>query len=135
MKMPALWAITILCLLDAGCSMYRSVARIAVQVPLQQMDECLGEHRNEMLAKMAWNQHNRETREEHHSADYRDGFIAGYADFLEWGGNGTPPAVPPFHYWLLHGQSPEGHQAAEDWFAGFRHGAAVAHQSGVRQWL
>jgi hypothetical protein len=69
------------------------------------------------------------------SAAYRKGFLKGYADYLYYGGKGEPPPVPPLCYLLLHDQNPPGHAEAQDWFAGFRHGAAEARNSGRREFI
>jgi hypothetical protein len=69
------------------------------------------------------------------SADYGAGFREGFAQYLYQGGNGEPPLLPPPHYRKLRYQTPEGYQAIADWFAGYRHGAAVAHDGGFRQWV
>lgn len=42
------------------------------------------------------------------------------------------PAVPPEHYRRKKYMTPEGVAAIEDWYAGFRHGAATAMASGLR---
>ena len=49
------------------------------------------------------------------------------------GGTGEPPAMPPFRYQLHHYMSVEGRLAVQAWFAGFRHGAALAKASGLRE--
>ena len=70
-----------------------------------------------------------------YSADYAKGFKDGFADYLYAGGTGEPPPLPPRHYWKMRYETPEGHRAMEDWFAGFRHGAGVAQASGYREWV
>jgi len=90
--------------------------------------------RNHKLAGEAWEGIAKAEPELTHSADYADGFKAGYADYLYAGGTGEPPPQPPRTYWRIHYETPEGHQAIEDWFAGFRHGASMAQQSGHRQY-
>jgi hypothetical protein len=42
------------------------------------------------------------------------------------------PSVPPNKYRRKHYMTPEGASAVEDWYAGFRHGAATAMASGMR---
>ncbi len=66
-----------------------------------------------------------------YSKAYHAGFVAGYADFLQFGGNGEPPPLPPRSYWAKD-TLPQ-RQAALDWFSGFRHGATVAMKSGIRE--
>ncbi len=66
-----------------------------------------------------------------YSRHYHRGFLVGFADYLQFGGNGEPPPVPPRQYWKQ--DSPAGRQAVEDWFSGFRHGATIARRSGYRE--
>jgi hypothetical protein len=67
------------------------------------------------------------------SSHYAEGFREGFIDYVEAGGSGEPPYLPPFRYRLAKFRSPEGIAATEDWYAGFRHGAAVARGSGLRE--
>ncbi len=64
--------------------------------------------------------------------DYRVGFCDGFVDFVYAGGKGEPPAIPPRQYWNVDLRSPDGHNRAEQWFAGFRHGKRVADEGGYR---
>jgi hypothetical protein len=64
------------------------------------------------------------------SADEACGFEDGFVDYVIYGGNGTPP-LPPRRYWKSN--RPNGYQAIQDWYNGFRHGAAVAQASGYRE--
>src|SRR5262249_41817669 len=68
-------------------------------------------------------------RDKVYSKDYARGFRNGYADYLRYRGPGTPPPIPPKCYWNQHYQTPEGHAAIEDWYAGFLHGANAARES------
>ena len=61
----------------------------------------------------------------------RAGFSDG--DYLEAGGTGQPPAMPPRRYWKAVYQSPEGRLAVQDWYRGFAYGAEMAKASGYRQ--
>jgi hypothetical protein len=70
-----------------------------------------------------------------YSQDYAVGFKQGLADYVERGGSGDAPPVPPPHYWKTRFQTPQGYHAMEDWFAGFRHGAAVAREGGYRNFI
>ncbi len=65
-------------------------------------------------------------------AEYGVGFRDGFVDYVYAGGTGEPPPVPPRHLWNVDFRSEEGHQRAEDWFAGYRHGAQVARDGGYR---
>lgn len=67
-----------------------------------------------------------------YSLHYQRGFIEGFVDYACAGGTGDPPPLPPRRYWSSYYQTPEGHAAMQDWFAGFRHGSSVAQAKGVR---
>ena len=64
--------------------------------------------------------------------EYRAGFLDGFTDFVFAGGTGEPPPIPPRRYWNAALRSPAGKELAEEWFAGYRHGARVAHEGGYR---
>jgi hypothetical protein len=91
--------------------------------------DCTGEL---CLADRAWKEVRKSNPETAYSIYYARGFRDGYMDYLNEGGDGEPPPVPPPCYWSSLYHSPAGHQAVEDWFAGFRHGAALAKASGYR---
>jgi hypothetical protein len=84
-------------------------------------------------AKEAWREAQAACPDQSYSRDYACGFKAGFRDYLDAGGSGDPPAVPPFRYRLSDYDSPGGHQAVEDWYAGFRHGSTAARASGFRE--
>src|SRR5205085_3346233 len=65
------------------------------------------------------------------SSDYAVGFADGFTDFLGAGGNAAVPTLPPRRYWNGRYQNPAGHQAIQDWFAGFRHGLGEARGRGL----
>ena len=67
--------------------------------------------------------------------EYAQGFKDGFVDYLQFGGSGQPPYVPPKRFWGPHYRTPEGYQANENWFAGFHLGTAMAQQSGYRKWV
>ena len=67
------------------------------------------------------------------SKPFHDGYVEGYIDYVEAGGNGEPPYLPPFRYRLTQHRTPEGVAGIQDWYAGFRQGSAVARGSGLRE--
>src|SRR5205814_477965 len=95
--------------------------------------------RNRRWAESAWCEYTSwsggGTKGVHHSTDYADGFKDGYAEYLYRGGDGEPPLVAPLRYRHTRYQTPQGYQAIEDWFAGYRHGASVARDTGVRRFI
>jgi hypothetical protein len=118
----------------AGCSSYLTVAaRNATELPIESCDELKLSWRNRRRADDAWQHVRRGFGEQGWTKDYAAGFKDGYADYLDNGGNGEPPGTAPFRYQLRPYQTPDGLRAIDDWFAGFRHGAALARVSGYRE--
>jgi len=109
------------------------MSRNAVELPAYACDDAKSKCLNRRRAQEAWDKVQHGFKEGVYSHDYAAGFKAGYADFLDNGGNGDPPAVPPFRYRLEPHQTPEGLRAIDDWYSGFRHGSAMARASGFRE--
>ena len=59
-----------------------------------------------------------------HSRDFKSGFLQAFEDIAD-GAAGVVPAVPPKKYWSAYYRTPEGQQAAHDWFDGYRAGVAA----------
>jgi hypothetical protein len=66
------------------------------------------------------------------SKNYRWGFHDGFVELTYAGGNGEPPGAPPRPFWRAGWRTGAGKQAADEWFAGYRHGAFVAREGGYR---
>jgi hypothetical protein len=126
-----LWAAT----LCSGCSVAGHWVRNLIVEPahFDRYSDCLGRKvRDKCLANEAWDEICARDGDVY-SRHYYRGFVDGFTDYLDAGGTGEPPPVPPRSYWRLYYQTPEGHDAIGDWFVGFRHGADVARASGVRE--
>lgn len=116
----------------AGCHLAETAVHNAVNEPTMYLDEkhvthqCRAEGQRvakELRVRQAM------------SEDYEDGFVDGYADALERGGEPLPPAVPPTKYRRGRFLNADGHARIHDYFAGFQHGAGCAAESGKRQFL
>jgi hypothetical protein len=122
----------------SGCSLIengtRNLVVDVVHYP-QHLSEWSACHRNDKLADAAWNYIRQINPECEESIHYARGFKQGFADYLKAGGTGAPPPIPPRQYWNTCYQTPRGHQAVEEWYGGFRHGSAMAQDSGFRQWI
>lgn len=129
--MKAAWWLLGLCALASGCSLVTSAARNVIVETRLCLDDLAEHNRNRKWAQAAWNQVCCESGEVA-GKDYEHGFKDGFLDYLEGGGNGEPPTLPPKRYWQSCYQTPQGRQAVQDWFSGFRHGAAVAREDGYR---
>lgn len=107
-------------------------ARNATQQPLKHRDDKHFIHvvreRAEAAYKAACG------RGARHSDPFHDGFVDGFIDYVEAGGTGEPPYLPPFRYRLTKYRTADGGVAvAEAWYAGFREGSAAARASGLRE--
>ena len=124
------------CCVGLGCSNLAELALHNLHFETKQdLDSCLEPVRDHLVAKAAWHDVERANPDQVYSAAYAQGFQDGYRDFIEEGGTGQPPPVPPACYWDLRYQTPLGHAAVEDWYAGFSHGVAAARASGNRRWV
>jgi hypothetical protein len=119
---------------NLGCgTLFTDACRNMSEAPVRGLDDSRTRKDTCRAAREAWRNVERANPNQHFSADYAEGFKAGFADFLYEGGDGLPPAVPPFHYQLARYQTPEGHQAIVQWYAGFAEGSAQARASGERE--
>jgi hypothetical protein len=87
-------------------------------------------------ARAAWREVRNQYARRAFSAEFRDGFIDGYTDYLDRGGAAQPPATPPLRY-TRHQKyyTPEGHALIRDYYLGFQYGVDVAIATGQRQYL
>jgi hypothetical protein len=119
----------------SGCALVEDATRnvvVGVTAPIETHREVA---RNKAWAEAAWQKVCSSGGPREFSADYTQGFKDGYAEYLFRGGDGEPPLLAPAHYRHLRYQTPEGYQAVEDWFAGYRQGAATARDTGARRWI
>ena len=133
MRTPGIVLLITVCFVGTGCSEFlRNSLRNITEFPIQSYDECRRKAGNERRAAEAWQLVSGAKRHPE-SCDYADGFQAGYADYLDNGGNGDPPAVPPFCYRTVRYENPQGVAAIEQWYAGWKQGAMMAKSSGQRE--
>jgi|GEM_PF-5093849 len=66
------------------------------------------------------------------SEDFHCGYLEGYVDYLDKGGNGEPELTPPKGYRVETYYTPEVRAALENYYAGFRAGSRTAQASNVR---
>jgi hypothetical protein len=120
---------------SSGCALLCDATSLMVFKVRESVEDCHESVRNHKWAEEAWVRVRAGTPGAPYSKDYAQGFKDGFAYFLFHGGTGEPPALPPSGYRKVAYQTPQGYQAIEDWFAGYRHGASVARESGYRQWV
>lgn len=119
----------------AGCHLAETAVHNSLNEPTQYLDD---KHLTKQLrcdAKDAFRELKRRCGHKAFSEDFEEGFVDGYADTLERGGDPIPPAVPPLKYRRGRFLNPEGHARIHDYFAGFQQGGETAVASGKRQFL
>jgi hypothetical protein len=121
-----------ICCGGPGCSLFVQAARDLTYEAKLCMQDALEAHRNHSLAEEALA---RCGGTKQGSPNYAHGFKSGFADYLRNGGAGLPPPLPPRHYWGVKYQSVEGHQAIDEWYAGYHDGTAAAKESGYRNFV
>src|SRR5436309_2343994 len=112
------WALGIagLCSLATGCQLVTTAVHNLANETKLAVAEVQERHRYKNLALAHWQRVRQAAPAKNYSNDYFDGFICGFIDFLEFGGNGQPPTVPPQHYWSAKYRTPEGYRAIEEWY-------------------
>jgi hypothetical protein len=118
--------------IGSGCGFAQNVRRNVVLSPMFAMTERADHRRHVNMAREAYKQMALAYPDQGFTCDYREGFVDGFADFLDYGGTGEAPPIPKPKYRLFGYATPEGYTAMEDWKNGFRHGAATARASRLR---
>src|SRR4051812_39607490 len=105
-----------------GCALLGSIPLLGERI-CEHIDDYAERCRNRKWARMALAR-----AEAGHALPppYREGFLDGFAEYLYRGGSGEPPALPPAHFRALCYQNLAGYRAIEQWFTGYRDGAATA---------
>jgi hypothetical protein len=111
-----------MCACSSGCALICDATSLMVFKARESIEDCHENVRNHKWAEEAWVHVKAGTPGVPFSKDYAQGFKDGFAYFLFRGGNGEPPPLPPNSYRKVAYQTPQGYQAIEDWFAGYRHG-------------
>ena len=124
--------ILLLCVVQPGCSFFYYGAKNLVEAPLDARDEQLMRCRFNQMADDAWRQTVVDDPSLAEAYHYGAGFRRGFADYLEANGTGQPPGTPPWEYRSAAFETPRGQRDIEDWYAGFRSGAAAARAGGYR---
>jgi hypothetical protein len=131
------WCILIACsIANPGCTVCQNFKRTIWHEPAAyswKHDRRLSVEIYREWAQGAWLEAARECPDMLGDNDYALGFRDGFVDYVYAGGNGEPPPVPPRHYWNVMLRSQEGKQQANQWFAGYRHGAQYARNGGYRE--
>jgi hypothetical protein len=119
-----------------GCSIVEYTTRNVVNEPHLVTSLLSVEHDLRKQAKEAWQQVRADYPRRAFTAEFRDGFLDGFVDYLDRGGSGTLPAVPPTKYIRQKKYfTEEGHCLLKDYFLGFKYGQEIAIATGKRQFL
>lgn len=134
-----------ICVFGSGCRLYDNFIRTTVVEPLRFCSHCDEKWSRMRFRRMARNvlcESQAIARAElddyyvePYSVDEQCGFEDGFVDYLEAGGTGHAPPLPPRRYWKAKYQTPGGRRAVEDWFRGYEQGAIAAQASGYRSFV
>jgi hypothetical protein len=127
--------VSVLCAFCQGCGPIANSLHTIIIEPAEYsrcLDNLADKKRCSALAKEFWAEFKASSPGTEFSDSFSRGFQDGFVDYLYAGGSGIPPPVPPRSYWRAGYGTPAGHRAIDDWFAGFRTGAALAQSSGYR---
>jgi hypothetical protein len=125
-----------LCAVCLGCSPIANAVRVNIVEPTEysrRVDDCVEHERFRALGEAIWQEILAASPEITYSPDYELGFLDGFEAYLFKGGNALPPPLPPRYYWRPEFENVAGRVAIQDWFTGYRRGAALAKQSGYRR--
>jgi hypothetical protein len=120
---------------QSGCTVYQSARRTLIQEPSEfswRVDRGRSLKVYRQWADDAWAAERGACPDVAEVDDYALGFRDGFVDFVYAGGPGEPPPVPPRKFWNVGWRTPAGASAAQQWFAGYRHGSQVARDEGYR---
>ncbi len=118
MKTESLLIIVALCLLGSGCRLAHNAWLTTIAEPIhypRNLDDKLSHKRFTGMAEVALDEAIASARADldnyncdPYSIDHQRGFIDGFVDYLEAGGVGAPPPLPPRKYWRGKYQTPFG---------------------------
>ena len=119
----------------AGCNLAYYAGHNLANEPVMRYDECKLDARLRAEAEACWREVCLQYPARSFTAEFADGFVEGYIDYLDSGGTPQPPAVPPLRYRRSQYLTPQGHARARDYLTGFKYGSEVACATGRRQFL
>lgn len=118
-----------------GCNIFYYATKNAINEPIELCDQLSRTHHLRKEARECWKEVRRQYPRKAFTAEFRDGFIDGYADYLDRGGDAALPVVPPKKYTRNDYLTPEGHEKIRDYFLGFKYGLDAALATGKRPFL
>jgi hypothetical protein len=120
----------------AGCNIAHNAARNIINEPHVVWTQHAIKRDLRKEARAVWETSRFECPEHAESEAFRDGFIDGYVDYLDRGGNATLPATPPAKYTRHKDYFTENGQClVKEYFLGFKMGQETAIATGKRQLL
>jgi len=119
-----------------GCNIIHDAAHTLINEPLVVHNQHSITHDLRKQANAAWKEVRSQYPRRAFTSEFHDGFTDGYVDFLDRGGNGSIPAVPPVKYTRHKKYFTENGQClVKDYFLGFKYGQDIAIATGKRQFL
>lgn len=118
-----------------GCNLAYYTVKNVFNEPYTLADQLLRHHDLKSEGKEAWQEIRIQYPRCMFSHEFREGFLDGFADYLDRGGNAQPPAVPPKKFTRNKYLNQEGHALIKDYFLGFQYGVDVALATKQREVL
>ena len=133
---PVAWVSCLLPVL-AGCSSARHAVQYVTQSVTSDNSQLhprrAAEDDLRRTAQVAWDKLRAKNPGRAFGDDFRDGFVDGYADFLDRGEASQPPAVPSVSYERYKKYfGRDGHGLVREYYLGFQSGAEAAGATGQR---
>jgi len=118
-----------------GCNIYYYTAKNLLNEPLQLTEQICRHHDLRSEARLAWQEVRCQYPRCMFTAEFHDGFVNGFSEYLDRGGNAQPSAVPPKKYTRNKYLNADGHSLIQDYFLGFQYGTDVALATDQRKYL
>ncbi|MFO0825413.1 MAG: hypothetical protein U0792_20220 [Gemmataceae bacterium] len=119
-----------------GCGLAQSTTRTVVNETCVGYTQHCVHHDLKKQAATVWKEIRCQYPRRAFTAEFHDGFVDGYVDYLDRGGNGSMPAAPPSKYTRHKKYYTENGQCLlKDYFLGFKYGQEIAIATGKRQFL
>ena len=125
------------CALPASgcCTLYYNAFRTLAIEPAAycfKIDGCKSRSLYREWAEQELRQQSFECSNSIQQADFNDGFIDGFVEYVHLGGSGEPPPIPPRRYWNIANRSLAGRERVNQWYEGYRSGSRTAADGGYR---
>lgn len=134
---PLLWILAVCAL--TGCRLHHNFSQTMIHEPLQ-FHEYFKEHtERNRYRRLASGVYSSVTgvraSKRRKEGPYEEGFKDGFVEYMIAGRTVSPPLLPPRKYWNKRPEKLTGECHAQQWFAGYEHGAITARDGCYRRFV